>query len=189
MLGRTHQIIGLTASTGWYLSTANPSYGPATLAGVVIASVIGSLIPDLDRPTAEIWKKIPYGKIFGKVVDPIISHRSFSHSILGLVMFGWLIHYILMSFPAYWGINANDVFIAFLIGYISHLVADMVTDKGIPLFFPYPKFIGIPPKPFEGMRIITGKWFENLVLFPLFNIIFVVIIITHYNEIKVILFK
>lgn len=94
MLGRTHQVIGIASASFWYLSSTEPLYNPATLSAVVITASIGSLLPDLDKSTADIWKKIPYGKIFGKIVDPFIAHRSFSHSILGMAFFGWLIYII-----------------------------------------------------------------------------------------------
>jgi len=189
MLGRTHQIIGLAAGVGYYLAKADPVYAPATMAAVIVASSIGSLIPDLDRSTASVWEKIPYGKIFGKVVDPFIDHRSFSHSLFGLAIFGYLLFLLLSQFPSYWGVDTHFVLISFLIAYSSHLVADMVTVEGIPLFFPYPKFVGIPPKPFEGARIITGKWFENLIIFPVANIIFLIIIFSSWQKINDIFLK
>ena len=184
MLGRTHQIIGLTASAGWYFSSAGSTYNSATLFGVVISSVAGALIPDLDRATADIWKKVPFGKIFGRVVDPFIDHRSFSHSLFGLTFFGVIIYLILNVFPASWGMDIGNVFWAFMIGYSTHLIADIITDKGIPLFFALPNFVGIPPKPFHGARIMTGKWFENLVIFPIFNLLFIIIIISNFSKIK-----
>ena len=190
MLARTHQIIGITAGVGYYLAVAEPTYGPATFAAVIIASSIGSLLPDLDQPTAKIWDSIPYiGHSVGKASAPFFKHRSFLHSILGMLIFGWLVSRLLQTFPEYWGISIYPVFICFIIGYITHLIADMFTVEGIPLLFPWQRMIGLPPKPFEGARIMTGKWFENLVLFPIINIMLMIIIITHLNQIKSILFK
>jgi hypothetical protein len=64
-----------------------------------------------------------------------------------------------------------------------------VTAEGIPVLFPYQRMYGIPPRPFQGVRIITGKWFENLVVFPLVNILFVVIVWFYRVQIHAILHR
>lgn len=190
MLARTHQVIGITSGLGYYFIVSTPVYGPATLAATIISCSIGSLLPDLDQPTSKIWDSIPYiGHAVGKASAPFFKHRSFLHSLAGLIVFGWLASKLLSYFPSYWGINTQIVSIAFIIAYLSHLISDMFTVEGIPFLFPYKKMIGIPPKPFDGARIITGKWFENIVIFPIVNIILLVIICTHIEQIKIVLFK
>jgi len=189
MTGKTHQIIGITAGLSFYLATIKPEYAPATLAAVVVGSHLASLMPDLDQSAAEIWNSIPYGHVAGKVVDPFIKHRNFSHSLLGLAIFGYLIYALLHLFPEYWGINQMLVFRSMMVAYASHLLVDMLTVEGIPLLFPYKGMMGIPPRPLHGIRIITGKWFENLVVFSVINITLLLIIITNFEKIKLILFK
>lgn len=189
MTGKTHQILGITSGLGWYLSSTNPQYGPATLGAVLVGSHLAALFPDLDQPAAEIWDSIPMGHIVGEITDPFIKHRNISHSLLGLTIVGFLLSILFSRFPSYWGIDKNIVLVACMIAYSSHLAADMLTSEGIPLFYPYGKMIGFPPKPFEGLRIITGKWLENLVLFPLINIILLVMVWVDWSKIKSVLFK
>ncbi|HUC94965.1 MAG TPA: metal-dependent hydrolase [Candidatus Saccharimonadales bacterium] len=91
-------------------------------------------------------------------------HRTITHSLLGLFIvfkfFEWLLPRIFN--PKF--IDPKIVFACIMIGFISHLVADSFTEEGIPLFFPLKITFGIPP--IKSIRIKTGGWFENFVVFP-----------------------
>ncbi len=68
------------------------------------------------------------------------SHRSFTHSIIGFLLFSAIIRLILMD---------SDLFpidAAFIIGYASHLLTDCFTAKGIKLFYPLKTNIAFPLK-------------------------------------------
>lgn len=190
MTGKTHQITGLVVGLSAFLAISEPTYGPATLAAVFAFSSIGALLPDIDDGAADIWHTIPYvGHTAGKVVDPWLGHRGITHSFLGLILAGTGLFFLFKLFPFYWGINTDLVLVSALAAYSSHLLADSLTVEGIPLFWPVPWMIGIPPKPFDGIRIMTGKWFENLVIFPLVNIALIVLIVSSWDKLKLILFK
>lgn len=60
-------------------------------------------------------------------------HRSFTHSILGGILFNYCIY---LAFPKY--------YIYFLIGFASHLVLDLFNKKGMQLFFPLDEKVCIP---------------------------------------------
>jgi len=189
MTGKTHRILGVSAGLTYALSALDSQYSPATLAAVLTGSYFASLIPDLDRSTADIWDNIPLGKAVGKIVDPLIKHRNISHSLLGILIFILVSYLIIDSFPIYWGVNKDIAFVSISLAYISHLLADMFTVDGIPLFYPSRRAFGIPPRPFDGIRILTGKWFENLIIFPLIDIYLVAIILIKWQHIKTIIFK
>lgn len=189
MTGKTHQMLGITVGLGWYLSQASLSYNPATLGAVLVGSHLAALLPDLDQPAAEIWDSVPFGHTVGRVADPFFKHRNISHSIMGFMLVGVLLYKLFSLFPEYWGIDQTMLLTACLIAYGSHLFADMFTVEGVPLFYPWKKMFGIPPKPFEGVRIMTGKWFENLVLFPILNIILIAVVWGSWDKIKMVLFK
>lgn len=189
MTGKTHRVLGLAGATTYFLCASPAEYSPATFGVVLVGAYFASLIPDLDRSTADFWENLPMGKTVGKIVDPLIKHRNISHSLLGTLIFVLAAFLIIDSFPEYWGINENIAFISISLAYISHLLADMFTVNGIPLFYPVKRPFGLPPKPFDGVRIFTGKWFENLILFPLIDIYFVAIIIIKWQDIKTIIFK
>lgn len=189
MTGKTHRVIGLIAGSSYFLSTATPTYQPATLIACMISSYIGSLIADIDNAKAEIWHTVPLGRTVGKLSEPIIKHRDISHSILGLAIYTTLLYIAFQNMPDYWNINAETVTLCSVVAYSSHLLADAFTVEGIPLLWPWKRMLGLPPKPFDGIRIQTGKWFENLVLFPLFDILFMVLAIGFWDKIKLLIYK
>lgn len=189
MTGKTHQVFGLTVGLGVVLLRGEPQYAPATFAAAAVTSSLAALLPDLDRSSASIWNNIPLGKIFGRIVDPLLKHRNISHSLIGLGLFSWGFWRLVQLAPDNWGIEPRSLTLAFAAAYASHLLADAVTVAGIPIFFPYQKMFGLPPRPFEGLRIITGKWFENLVVFPLFNLLLIGLVISQWRAIRTFLFR
>ncbi|WP_110927298.1 metal-dependent hydrolase [Bacillus massiliglaciei] len=68
------------------------------------------------------------------IAASLVSHRSYTHSILGTVFFGMIASRLEAS------IGVPGVYYACLAGYISHLAADMkilpVNKRGIKLFLP-----------------------------------------------------
>lgn len=189
MTGKTHRVIGIIAGSGYFLSSVSADYQPATLGAIIIASYLGSLIPDADNASADIWDTLPLGHTVGKITDPFIGHRGFSHSLIGIVAYSIIVYLILKSAPVYWGISTTPVLISSILAYSSHLFVDMFTVEGIPLFWPWRQKFGIPPKPFDGIRIETGKWFENIVIFSLVDIILIILIYSNWSTIKSLIYK
>jgi membrane-bound metal-dependent hydrolase YbcI (DUF457 family) len=189
MTGKTHQIIGLGGGLTYYLANTEPQYNPATFAAVLVFSCLGALLPDIDQPTSKLWHYLPFGHVAAELSDPFLEHRNITHSLLGVAIIGLGLHFLLGFFPSYWGIDTQTVFWATIIAYLLHLFADMFTNEGIPLLFPYHRFFGLPPKPFNGARIATGKWFENLIIFPIVALYLIILFATNYNNLKIILLK
>jgi inner membrane protein len=67
-------------------------------------------------------------------IASFVSHRSYTHSVLGLVYYGFMAHYLQAS------LMMEGVFEACMIGYASHLIADMklfpFNKRGIKLLLP-----------------------------------------------------
>lgn len=165
MTARTHDVIAFAA-----LSTIAATNPPQflniyTTFVCLIGSVIGALVPDLDQATNKLWDLLPAGNLLGKVLRHLmLQHRTISHSILGAFIFYEILNYSLPRIFNPFYVDARLAIAALMIGYLSHLVADSVTKEGIPLFFPIPFKIGIPP--IEALRITTGKFVENFIVFP-----------------------
>lgn len=138
MTGKTHQIAGMTAGLGYFLLQAPPAYQPATLAFVLVGSSLAALLPDIDQPASVIWDKIPFaGHAAGEVVEKAtFGHRNLTHSLLGFIIIGVLLFWLLSAFPDYWEVNTNIVLISMMISYAIHLLADSFTVQGIPLLWP-----------------------------------------------------
>ncbi len=166
MTGRTHDLAAFTALN--YIVITHPLQQMTLATGFVAlsANLIGGIIPDIDQPTAYLWNRLPAGSIVGRIVAPFLGgHRLISHSILGLVLFGFLTRWFLTMISHILIVDMNLVWWAFIIGYISHLIMDTFTREGVPLLFPIPWHIGIPPLKF--LRIKTGSLLEKAFVFPL----------------------
>lgn len=181
MTGKTHVTAGI--AVGLTLAAGNPIEKQAIL---ILAAVVGALIPDMDHPRSKInqrillfknklFKMITYSLMGGGLIylDTILNdpgsrilrmlglalilvglsrHRGFTHSLLGLVLFSVIVYIGTLNY------NLYVVFVGFVIGYVSHLVLDLVTVQGIELLYPYKKNIKIP------LGIKTNGKVENLIL-------------------------
>lgn len=165
MVSKTHNAIAFAS-----LITFSAFYPPSslnipTLFGAIIANNIGGLIPDMDSGANYLWGLLPQGKFLGRLLRKIFyKHRTITHSFLGL----FIIYNLLNTFiPKLFNpnfINPDIIITSIMIGFVSHLVADSLTEEGIPLLFPLKINFGFPP--IRPMRIKTGRWFESFVVFP-----------------------
>ena len=177
MTGKTHIAIGITI--GLTISSGQPVENQLIL---VLASALGSLIPDLDHPKSKLNQKLLFIKnklystlfylsiaigsiylylttdnnIFGLLgvisfLIGISTHRGFTHSIVGLLLFSWMVKIFTLKY------NLFFIHSGFVAGYASHLVADFFTVKGIKLFYPVDSSISSP------IIIKTNSLFENII--------------------------
>lgn len=93
--------------------------------------LLGALLPDIDHPSSILGRLL---RIISLPISKLCGHRGFTHSLVA-----WLI--LLIScyqwLPSQWDIP-NDLIQAFLLGYMSHLVADILTPSGVPFLWPLP---------------------------------------------------
>jgi inner membrane protein len=166
MIGRTHDLAALTALNIAFIAYPPSSISLSTIIVAVIANLIGGITPDIDQPTAPLWRNLPIGKYFGKLFDKLLGgHRFLTHSIIGLILFGLAAHFLLVFLhPILGTVDGSIVWLAFMIGMVSHLVMDTFTKEGVPWLLPLPYKIGIPPV--RALRITSGKGIENFVIFP-----------------------
>ena len=165
MLSRTHDI-GAFATLLTATIYLQPSHlGMATVSISIIANIIGSLLPDIDQASNRLWDMLPGGNLIGKILRNIfLSHRTISHSILGLFLIYKFNYWLLFALFNQTFVNPEIIIYSLIIGYLSHLFLDSLTEEGIPLFFPIKWKFGFPPV--KKWRIKTGRWFENWVIFP-----------------------
>lgn len=140
MVGKTHIVGGVAASLA-YAEVGNLE--PLIMMG---AGIVGALLPDICHGGSLIGRKMP---LLSKVVNTLFGHRSFTHSILFLV----IIAYMLNSFVPF-----EAVRVGFLIGMASHYILDMATKNGIKLFFPINITVRFP------LTVKTGGPAESVVL-------------------------
>jgi inner membrane protein len=182
MTARTHDLAAATALAVLLLVDTPEPLRLSTLLIAILANQLGGIAPDIDQPTAPFWRNLPAsrfaGRLFGKLVG---GHRFLSHSLVGFVLFG-LGAKMLLTFlhPIMPRVDIEFVWIAFMLGYASHLVMDSFTKEGVPWLLPIPFKFGFPP--LRAFRITTGKWGETVFMFPLLLSIDIWLAMSHYTE-------
>lgn len=166
MTGRTHDLAAVTALGVIVLSQPPRTVTLATAIVALFANLLGGIAPDIDQPTAPFWRNLPVGKYFGRIFSAVHGgHRFLTHSLLGLALFGFAAHWLLVALsPVMSSVDIDLVWWAFMIGMVSHLVLDTFTKEGVPWLLPLPFKFGLPPA--KRLRITTDKFTENLVIFP-----------------------
>ena len=139
MTGKTHIVGGIAASLAYAQFT---NHDPIIMLG---AGIIGALIPDICHSGSKIGRKF---KLLSKLINMLFGHRTFTHSLLFLVIIAMLLN----SFIPNEAVKAG-----FLAGMVSHYVLDMATKNGIKLFFPISMTVRFP------LTTKTGSKIESLV--------------------------
>lgn len=151
MTGKTHKIGGLTAGI---MATAllfdNPVNTETWLIGLplIAASVLGSLLPDLDHTGSTLGKKL---KFISYPLSRAFGHRGFVHSPLLCLAIGILLHSFYFSVPSTFQPVYLGISLGITVGYASHLFLDALTVSGIPALSPISK------KKYRLMRLHTGN--------------------------------
>lgn len=157
MTGKTHLIAGIICGIGLSQVMAVDT---TQQIGIVIATAIGSLAPDVDHPQSTINGIIP----FFRWTHLIVGHRGALH---GLWIPAILIASYWSAMPLQWlmdtiGTSYPEWLLVFLpaggIGWLSHILLDAMTPRGVPLFFPWQKSIRL----LGVFSIRTGSITENL---------------------------
>lgn len=168
MTGRTHDLAAFTSLIAvLVLMPQPPAMNLATALVAFGANFLGGLFPDIDQPSSDFWDNFRLGPFVAKVVCPALGgHRNLSHSIVGVVLIGSGAHFLLQFVMKFITIEIDQtiVWTAFMIGVISHILTDMPTKAGVPLFWPADMNIGIPPV--RALRFESGKFIEKFVVFP-----------------------
>lgn len=181
MTARTHDLAAVTALGAVIIIWPPATLTLSTALMAILANQLGGIAPDIDQPTAPLWRNLPVGRFFGRIVDTMLGgHRFLSHSLLGMALFGFLANLLLhFLHPLMPHVDAVLVWRAFMIGMASHLVMDSLTKEGVPWLLPIPIKFGVPP--LKKLRITTGKAMETLVVFPLLLVIDIWLCAQNYN--------
>jgi inner membrane protein len=187
MTGRTHDLAAITALLAVVLVQPARTLTLSTLLLCILANQIGGIAPDIDQPTAPLWRNLPIGGFFGKIFGNLLGgHRFLTHSLIGAALFGFLVKLGLAALhPLLPHTDVGLVLWSFLIGMLSHLAMDTLTKEGVPWLLPIPVKFGIPP--LKRLRITTGKKLETLVVFPALLGIIIWLVASHYHQILVLL--
>ncbi len=97
MTARTHDLAAFTLLGVVFLVRPEQTLTLTTAILAILANLIGGITPDIDQPTAPLWRNLPVGKYVGRVFGKLLGgHRFLTHSILGLALFGVASHWMLV---------------------------------------------------------------------------------------------
>jgi inner membrane protein len=187
MTARTHDLAAATVFGIFLLVDAPVGLRLSTLLIAILANQLGGIAPDTDQPTAPFWRNLPEGHFVGRAYARLLGgHRFISHSLVGFALFGFLSKLLLQFLhPIMPRVDIHFVWVAFLLGYASHLVMDSFTKEGVPWLLPIPFKFGFPP--LRRLRITTGKAGETLMALPLLVALDIWLCATNYTEFAAIL--
>jgi inner membrane protein len=181
MTGRTHDLAAFTALNIALVILPVEKMSLATALVAFTANMIGGLAPDIDQPTATLWRRMRGGTIVGKILSPLLGgHRFISHSIVGVFIFGVVLEILLDLLGKYLLVDMDIVWWAFMIGFISHLMMDTFTRDGVPWLFPVPFRFGIPP--LRLLRMKTGGLVEKSFVFPVLIFVNGLLVYLYYSK-------
>lgn len=189
MTGRTHDLAAITALGITVALVPVPDVSLATALIAILANQIGGITPDIDQPTAPVWRNLPAEGLLGRFVDKLLGgHRFLTHSLLGAGILAYLAHWLLIFLqPIMPHVDANLVWWAFVIGLASHLVMDTFTKEGVPWLLPIPIKFGLPPV--KALRITTGHFVENFIIFPGLILLDIWLVSQHYHALVIFLHR
>ena len=118
MLLPTHLV---AAQTGYLIASVASGHSPYLTEGMV--ALCASLIPDLDSRQSIVGRVLPF---ISAPIEHRFGHRTITHSLLVQTVFG-VLAYIFLPF---------GYFLAFVAGWVSHSIADMMTPSGVAWFWP-----------------------------------------------------
>jgi len=147
MMARSHVVVGLAA---WFAAAPLlhvPAFDPAYI-GAVVA---GSLLPDIDHPRSWVGRRT---KPVSTAIAATLGHRGITHSAIAVAVLAFLLLHA--------GYQSAGVS-ALVVGYLSHLGADMLTPQGLRLAWPlrgnwgFPLcHTGSPAEPIIVMALVCG---------------------------------
>ncbi|MGG3853630.1 metal-dependent hydrolase [Caldifermentibacillus hisashii] len=105
--------------------------------------MFGAMVPDIDHTGSKIGRAVP---IIDDMISSVFGHRTFTHSLLFLILGYWLFH--IFSLP-------ESLEFGIMLGIISHIVLDMLTVDGVKFLWPLKTRVGIP------FSVKTGGLFEH----------------------------
>jgi inner membrane protein len=149
MMASTHILTGI--ATFVVGRTVCPTYIPEITPLTMGCMVFGSLFPDIDHPQSYLGSRIwPISWLIKKG----FKHRGATHSLLFTAFFGAAFFVLVQMIE---GLSLAPL-VCFVLGYLSHLFADSLTNSGVPLCWPIEKRFKVPL-----LRVETGGTGEFLI--------------------------
>jgi inner membrane protein len=128
VMAGSHVVVGIAAWTWAAPHLGLPPLDPRALA----LTTIGALLPDIDHPTSWVGRRL---RVISRPLAAMIGHRGVTHSVLAVLACLLMLH---------WQGVSRAAIDPLVIGYLSHLAADLLTSGGLRLAWPLRQRQAIP---------------------------------------------
>lgn len=201
MLGKSHAVVGFTATAAalFAMGIDVPQDLPVTVVALGIGT-LAALLPDIDSPNATIRTTFGVGRSQSYRALRTWHRKNLAEIVLDIIQW-WIarfldiVHHLLPHRgPTHWGITwisltaalgvvcyffglPPQLWVAFGVGYGSHLVTDGMTVSGVKLYAPlYKRSVRFIPRP---LSFRTGSWQESMTV-SLMMITAVMLVFVYY---------
>lgn len=155
---QTHLLTSVTAGVALTHFTAiEPSVG------LFVGILAGSLLPDIDEPQSYVGRRTSVQVMnkrvgLSSVIKSIFGHRGFTHSLLA-TLFVFIPYFFSLQYSGDFHVFAQTASMGLGFGYLFHILGDMLSKSGVPLFMPITK------KKIKIPLYITGNFSEKIIFF------------------------
>ena len=153
MMYETHRVGGVCSGVIASTVLFSSNFGVTELlsSSIIVASAtIGSLTPDIDHPTSRVGKKFLL-KPFSIFLNKFFGHRTITHSVIVAILMTIVLFSLSTMTTGVLNYIYTNAVIGYSVGYFSHLLLDMFTVEGIPVFYPLIK------RKYRLAKFKTGK--------------------------------
>ena len=133
MMARSHVVVGAAA----WIATAPLLKLPPFDAVLLAVAVAGALSPDLDHPQSWVGRRT---RPVSTMLAALLGHRGVTHSALAVLGLAALAFQVGALQAGPW----RGAAWAFVVGYLSHLAADLLTPRGLRLAWPLRRTWSLP---------------------------------------------
>ncbi|MBV1799810.1 metal-dependent hydrolase [Siccirubricoccus sp. G192] len=141
MMAGSHVALGAAAWIAAAPQLGQPALAPAALG----LAVLGALLPDIDHPKSWVGRRL---RPLSHAIAAVFGHRGVTHSLVAVAGCGALL--LNEGVP-------RQVVAPLVVGYLSHLLGDLLTPGGLRLAWPFRGTWALP-------LCRTGSPFEPLVV-------------------------
>ncbi len=141
MMARSHMVLGAAA---WIWAAPHlglPSLDPPAIG----LAIIGALLPDIDHPSSWVGRRL---RVISRPLAATLGHRGVTHSAVAVLVCLVVLH---------WQGFRRATIDPLVVGYLSHLAADLLTTGGLRLAWPSPRRHAIP-------LCRTGSFGESIIV-------------------------
>lgn len=164
MTGKVHAILGTSTAVAIAVCVQEIEIFGATIYPVasVITAVAGSYLPDIDIQQSKLGHKV-------KWLSKHMKHRGITHTLLfPIILFGLM---LLLAFLP----GASSLIFGLLVGYLAHIFADLFNKTGVPLLWPFTKYM------FHFASIKTASKWQQVIFIILWEVVLVGWIMWYYG--------